>query len=177
MRLSVVTILNSRSEDLETILDLYDAAIEFQKTVFDKHWLGFDEDRVRSEIADGRLWKIVEDGDIACIFSVTYQDPIIWGENSRENAMYLHRIVTNPKFRGRGYVKLITAWAKAHARENGLRFVRMDTWGDNQKLIEYYRACGFRYVGDVTPDGSDSMPPHYRGIKLGLLEIDLNPQK
>ena len=88
--------------------------------------------------------------------------------------MYIHRIVTNPEFRGRGYVRAITGWSIEHARSRGLRFVRMDTWGDNLKLIDYYRDCGFRFLGLTTAMESPSMPKHYKGIELSLFEIDLH---
>ena len=166
-------IINASSNDVVVVFDLYDKAIEFQKTVFHKTWLGFDRELVDTEIAEGRLWKIVEDDRVACIFSVAYADPIIWGEHSHESAMYIHRIVTNPEFRGRGYVRAITEWAIDHANRNGLRFVRMDTWGDNQKLIDYYQSCGFKFLGLTTPEESPTMPKHYRGIDLSLFEIDL----
>jgi len=167
-------IVNATPIDVDVIFDLYDQAIEFQKTVFDKTWLGFDSKLIDTEIAEQRLWKIIEDtDDVACIFSVAYADPIIWGEHSHESAMYIHRIVTNPEFRGRGYVRAITDWAIDHARTNGLGFVRMDTWGDNQKLIDYYQLCGFKFLGLTTPAESPTMPKHYRGIDLSLFEIDL----
>jgi len=167
-------IVNANVNDVETIFELYDRAIEFQKTVFDKTWLGFDRGVVDTEIAERRLWKIVEGDDVACIFSIAYADPIIWGERSHESAMYIHRIVTNPEFRGRGYVRAITDWAREHARAKGLRFIRMDTWGDNQKLIDYYQQCGFKFLGLRTPAESPTMPKHYRGIDLSLFEIDLS---
>lgn len=167
-------IVNAATDDLDVIFDLYDKAIEFQKKVFDKHWLGFDAEMVGREISESRLWKITEDEDTVCIFSVAYEDPIIWGEDSGKSAMYIHRIVTNPEFRGRGYARIITEWAKEHARVKSLRFVRMDTWGDNEKLKEYYEGCGFEYKGLMTPAESDTLPKHYSGINLGLFEIDLS---
>jgi len=166
-------ILNANSADFDLIFELYEKAIEFQKLVFDKHWLGFDADLVRREIAENRLWKILEGDETACIYSVAYEDPVIWGENSGENAMYIHRIVTNPDFRGRGYVKAIVEWARGHAYENGLLYIRMDTWGDNLKLKEYYTGCGFEFKGVVWPAESKDLPKHYSAISLGLFEIDL----
>ena len=159
--------------DFDLVFGLYAKAIEFQKTVFDKQWLGFDADLIDREILEGRLWKIIEDGGVACIYSVAYEDPIIWGEGSDVGAMYIHRIVTNPEFRGRGYVRRIVVWARGHAAENAVRYVRMDTWADNLKLKDYYLACGFKWKGTVTPADSPTMPAHYRGIHLGLFEIDL----
>jgi ribosomal protein S18 acetylase RimI-like enzyme len=167
-------IVNAEREDIETIFDLYDMAIEFQKTVFDKTWLGFDRKMVETEIDEGRLWKIIEDDSIACIFSITYADPILWGERSHESAMYIHRIVTNPDFRGRGYVRVITDWARGHAADNDIRYIRMDTWGDNLKLLEYYQNCGFKFVGLTSPADSPTLPKHYSGISLSLFEIDLD---
>ena len=87
--------------------------------------------------------------------------------------MYIHRIVTNPKFRGRGYVAKIVDWAREHAAENDLRYIRMDTWADNLKLKDYYTGCGFEWKGTVSPEDSPTMPAHYRGIHLGLFEMDL----
>jgi RimJ/RimL family protein N-acetyltransferase len=165
---------NAEREDIKIILELYDKAIEFQKTVFDKPWLGFDVEFVNREIQEGRLWKITEAGLIANIFSVTYSDPMLWLGKSDDPAMYIHRIVTNPDFRGRGYVPAITEWAKSHARKKGLQFVRMDTWSDNQKLLDYYQNCGFKFLGTVAPEETSSLPPHYRGLTLALLEIDLD---
>ena len=81
--------------------------------------------------------------------------------------------MTDPQFRGRGYVQAITDWARLYAKGKGLRFVRMDTWSDNQKLLDYYQNCGFKFLGNVTPEESETLPPHYRGLSLALLEIDL----
>jgi len=169
-------IVNALDSDFDLIFDLYGKAIEFQKTVFDRHWLGFDADLVRREIDENRLWKILEGDDAACIFSVAYEDPVIWGEGSNESAMYIHRIVTNPDFRGRGYVKAIAEWARTHAYENALQYIRMDTWGDNLKLKDYYIGCGFEYKGVITPAESPTLPKHYSGITLGLFEIDLEKE-
>lgn len=166
-------IVNASASDIGLIFDLYDKAIEFQKTVFDKHWLGFDADLVRREIDENRLWKIQEGDETACIFSVAYDDPFIWGERSSDAAMYIHRIVTNPDFRGRGYVRSIVEWTRTHAYENALQYIRMDTWGDNMKLKDYYTGCGFEYKGVITPTPSPTLPKHYHGISLGLFEIDL----
>jgi ribosomal protein S18 acetylase RimI-like enzyme len=167
-------IVNADLEDIETIFDLYDRAIEFQKTKFDKHWLGFDVALVEREIRENRLWKIIENERIACIFSITFSDPLLWGEKEDNAAIYIHRIVTNPEFRGRGFVRIITNWAKDYARSIGKKFIRMDTWGDNRKLIDYYKDCGFDFLGLTTPAKTENLPKHYEGISLSLFEINLD---
>lgn len=167
--------VNADLEDIEAIFDLYDKAVEFQKTKSDKHWKGFDTALVENEIREKRLWKIVTGGgSIACIFSVAYSDPLIWGEKSSEPSLYIHRIVTNPLFRGRGFVKIIFAWAKEYGRKLGKKFIRMDTWADNQKLIDYYVESGFTFLGITTPGASKELPVHYEGISLSLFEFSLD---
>ena len=69
---------NSTPSDFNRIFELYDAAVEFQKTVFNKQWQGFEPSLVNQEIAENRQWKIVIDGEIACIFAITFNDFSIW---------------------------------------------------------------------------------------------------
>ncbi len=168
-----MTIKNSTPKDIDLIFALYDAAVAYQKTKFNKHWQPFDRDMVTAEIAEGRQWKIVEDGQVACVFAVAYNDPFIWGEKDREPSIYLHRIVTHPDFKGRNYVQEIIKWAHQHGKETGKQYIRLDTWGDNEELIAYYQQCGFRFLGVITPTQTDQLPKHYSAISLSLFEIKI----
>ena len=95
-----IQILNSTAEDLETIFEFYDMAVEHQKKVFNKHWQGFNVDLVKQEIAENRQYKILVDGKVASVFAVTFSDPQIWEEKDKDPSIYIHRIVTHPDFRG-----------------------------------------------------------------------------
>ncbi|PSK94294.1 GNAT family N-acetyltransferase [Taibaiella chishuiensis] len=161
----------STPADMPQIFALYDSAIAYQKTKFKRHWQPFDPALISREIAEGRQWKIMIDGHIACIFAIAFEDPFIWGERGSDPAVYLHRIVTRPGFKGNNYVRSIIAWAKVFCAGRGLRYIRMDTWGDNQELIDYYTQCGFNFLGRITPQATDSLPSHYAGITLSLFEI------
>ncbi len=165
-------IINSTPQDFDSIFKLYDAAVEYQKTVFHRQWQGFEPGLVETEIRENRQWKILVDEQIACIFAITFNDFAIWGERDQNDAIYIHRIVTNPDFRGGNFVRFITAWAKDYAGSLGKKYVRMDTWGDNEKLIGYYQKCGFNFLGIITPDYR-KLPKHYVGITLSLFEIEL----
>ena len=67
----------------------------------------------------------------------------------------------------------IINWAKAHAMEKDLQFLRMDTWGDNPALLNYYIKFGFELVRIVNPEDTSNLPAHYDCISLGLLEMKL----
>lgn len=167
-----MNIINSQPGDLQTIFHFYDLAVAYQKKVFNKHWEGFSKDLITMEIAENRQYKIVVDGNVAGIFAVTFNDPAIWKEQDHD-AIYIHRIVTHPDYRGSSLVNQIVQWAKQCAKENDLKYVRMDTWADNAKLSAYYVSCGFTLVGTVSVQDTDDLPKHYEGISLNLFEIVL----
>lgn len=167
-------ILQSLTTDLNTIFSLYDDAVAYQKTKFKKHWLPFDREMVKKEIEEARQWKIMEGDDVACVYAIAYEDPFIWAEKNADPAIYIHRIVSHSAFRGGGYVKKIIEWAKIHAKENNKKFIRMDTWGDNEALINYYVQCGFHFLGTITPQATEYLPKHYSSIFLSLFEIEVN---
>lgn len=165
-----IEVLNSQSTDIDIIFDFYDLAIAHQKKVFNKHWQGFSRELVQTEIAENRQYKILVNCEVACVFAVTFNDPLIWGDHDHDS-IYIHRIVTHPDFRGYAFVKEIIKWARQYCLDNDLKYIRMDTWADNEKLLDYYTSCGFEYVGVVTMQKTDGLPKHYEGISLSLFEI------
>lgn len=110
---------------------------------------------------------------MACIFAVEFSDPLIWKEKNGDPSIYLHRIVSHSSFRGNNFMLPIVEWAKDFGKENLLQFIRLDTWGDNPKLINYYVKSGFRHVGFTTPEPSPDLPKHYGGISLALFELTI----
>ncbi|RAJ03982.1 acetyltransferase (GNAT) family protein [Chitinophaga skermanii] len=166
-------ILNATQQDIPQIFELYDLGTQFQATVNSRQWQGFENELVTQDIQDLRLFKIVEGNEMACIFTLTFNDPQIWKEKSVDKAIYIHRIATNPAFRGRGYVKHIVDWAKTYCAQNDVDYIRMDTWSDNEKLRQYYVDCGFTYVGLSQIIPSPDLPSHYTFSEGSLFEIKL----
>jgi len=164
-------ILNSTQADINTIFKFYDIAIAYQKIKFNKHWLGFDKEMIEREINEKRQFKILVDGEVACIFAITFNDVAIWGDKNSAPSVYLHRIVTDNAFRGKNFVKVIIEWAVEYCIKNQKQFVRMDTWGDNQRLIGYYQSCGFTFLGLTGEMNAANLPKHYDSISLSLFEI------
>ncbi len=168
-----IEIINSTLADIDAIFDLYDKAIVYQKTKFHKHWQGFDRSLVTAEINEKRQFKIIIDQNIACIFAITYEDALIWEEKNIDPAIYIHRIVTNPAYRGNNFVKEIITWGKEFCKIQQKQFIRMDTWGDNKTLNNHYINCGFKFLGLTTLQKSDGLPKHYEGACLSLFEIEV----
>lgn len=166
-------IKHSTPEDIESIFKLYDQATAYQKTVTKKSWRGFKLAQVLNEINEGRHFIIWEGEDVACTFLITLDDEIIWKGKENDEAIYLHRIATNPVYRGKSYVQKIVAWAKTYAAENGQEFIRLDTHSGNEKINTYYKSCGFEYKGISHIEWTDDLPEHYKEGSFSLFEIVL----
>jgi ribosomal protein S18 acetylase RimI-like enzyme len=164
-------ILLSKPEDLDQLFQLYDAATAYQKEVGLKSWQGFDRSLVIQEIEAGRQYKIIVDNEIACVFLITDRDPLIWQEKDKDPSVYIHRIATHPKFRGKHFVKEIVKWVKQYALEHQKAFIRLDTGSGNERLNNYYRSCGFNYLGIVTLSDTGNLPAHYKDGSFSLFEM------
>ena len=166
-------IQNSSIEDVDFILELFRSATAYQKERFISHWPEFDREMVESEILENRQWKMIIHGEVVCIWATTFSDPLIWEDKDIDPSVYIHRITTNPNFRGKGLVKKIVEWSKNYATQNGMNFVRMDTVGENHKLIEHYTACGFDFLGLSRLKNTDGLPQHYHNAVVCLFELKL----
>lgn len=167
-------IIASSIEDMDCIFSFFESAIAYQKSHNYDLWPVFSRDLIKKEIEDGRNWKITDDKLTLGFFSVLYNDPIIWKERDKDPAVYLHRIVVNPQAKGLKLMTIIREWAIAHARECGKHYVRMDTWGNNENLRNYYISCGYQYIGQQYLENADGLPAHYGGSVLSLFEIKVD---
>lgn len=165
--------VNSTSADIDFTFGLFASAIEYQEKNGFQLWPKFSRQLIEREIEEKRHWKILEEETIVCVFSVMYNDPVIWKERDTEPSVYLHRIAINPLCKGKGMMKAIKVWAIKHAREKKMKYVRMDTWGNNENLRKYYISCGYNYIGQQYLTEIEGLPSHYGGSVLSLFQIQV----
>ncbi len=169
-----MTIMNSNLDDIPEIFRLYQLARDFQKIQFPENlWPEFDQDFIATEVIENRQFKIVIDNKIACIWAITYNDADIWEEKENNDAIYIHRIATNPEFRGNNFVQMIADWSKDFARKENKKFLRMDTCGQNDRLINHYKNCGFEFLGMKKLKDSSGLQAHYHNADVCFFEIEL----
>lgn len=167
-------IINSTWVDITEIFRLYAVASEFQKTKKTVVvWPNFDRSLVETELAEKRQFKLLIEDEVACVWAITFTDQQIWEERNEDTAVYIHRIATNPKFRGQNFINVIVAWAKEYAQSNGKQYVRLDTLGKNTRLIKHYTDAGFSFLGMFDLKNTDALPVHYQEAPVCLFEIDL----
>ncbi|MEH6513136.1 MAG: GNAT family N-acetyltransferase [Maribacter arcticus] len=169
-----MVVKNVSKEDIDKIFRLYNIASNYQKskkTVV--VWPDFDREMVSQEIVEHRQFKLLIDDEIACIWAITFSDAQIWGKRNEDPAIYIHRIATNPDFRGHNFVGAIVDWAKDYAKVHTKQFIRLDTIGDNTRLINHYCNYGFDFLGMFDLPNVDELPSHYKEGPVCLFEIDL----
>ena len=164
----------STPKNISEIFQLYGLATEYQKRIFPENtWPTFERELVETEIQEQRQFKMVIDGHVACVWAITFTDPQIWEERNSDPSIYIHRIATNPSFRGQRFVETIVEWARGYAKSHQKKFIRMDTCGDNQKLIKHYTNCGFDFLGMVRLKNADELPSHYQDADVCLFQINV----
>lgn len=168
-------ITNSTPEDIPEIFRLYQLATDFQKITFPgNQWPEFDQELIATEVKEHRQFKLLIENSIACIWAITFNDAQIWEEKDNNSSIYLHRIATNPEYRGNDFVRLIVDWAKVYAAKHNKQFIRMDTCGQNDRLINHYKKCGFEFLGIRKLKDTSELPPHYQNADVCLFEIELD---
>lgn len=166
-------ITQSKLADIDQILSLYDAATALQASKNMTQWPKIDRNLVILELSEGRQWKMVHQGQIVCVWVVAFEDPQIWGERSNQPSVFIHRIANHPQFRGRGFVGNIVDWAKDLYSDGPIQFIRLDTVGHNEGLIQVYTSHGFTLLDPVELEDTTGLPSHYNDGKVYLFEIEL----
>jgi ribosomal protein S18 acetylase RimI-like enzyme len=113
----------------------------------------------------------------AYIWVYVFNDEEIWGSKNEDPSIYIHRIATNPKFRGQNLVAKVIEWAKSYAIMNNKQYVRLDIAGENLGLIKLYTRNGFNFLGAVELENPKDLPSHYANKKICLFEIELTSKE
>lgn len=169
-----VTIQPSDAADLQAILEMYGHASALQREKEMVVWPEIPPSLVNHEIAEHRQWKMVIDDQIACVWVVAFDDPLIWGKKNEDAAVYIHRIATAPDFRGQGLVEFVVKAVDDMACKMRLDFMRLDTVGQNPGLIKHYTEHGFQFLGAHTLPSTEGLPGHYNDGPVLLFEREVN---
>jgi len=107
---------------------------------------------------------------VATITVDQHADPALWfPEDHPDDALYLHRMITNQSARGNEIGSALIDWASRLAVRNKLKWIRLDAWRSNRALWKYYTDRKFELVRVVDdPSGSGACFQRDATIQLGL---------
>ncbi len=169
-----IRIENTTADDWNDILWFFEKAMEQHGKKGYKVWEDFDRNRLKKDMENILQYKIMKHTVNLCFFSIQYSDPLIWREKDQHDALYLHRMVANPNFKGQKQFQKVVSWAKQFARTKKLRLLRMDTWADNTRIIDYYKSFGFEFIENYQTTNATELPIQNRNLNLALLELNLD---
>ena len=167
-----MTISNSNLSDIDRIFELYNSATDYMNSKKGVAWPKFKRDMIINEIENKLQWKLEIDKQIACIWAITLNDELIWGIDSNPS-LYVHRLATNPKFRGNRLAGHVFNWCHKYCIENKLNYIKMDTVGLNKGLINHYSRFGFDFLGTKKLKNTKNLPEHYKKDVVCLFQKEI----
>ncbi len=86
-------------------------------------------------------------------------------EASKDEYMVLHLLTVSPSAKGKGIGRKMLEFYEGYAKENGCKYLRMDTNARNVRARKIYAKYGFKEVGIMPCDFNG-----IKGVKLVCLE-------
>ncbi|WP_461297309.1 GNAT family N-acetyltransferase [Streptomyces harbinensis] len=146
------------SDDIPLILGMLDGAVEWLVARGRTGQWGTEPwsarpkavARVGEIVAQGEPWIAEIDGEPAGTLTLTpHPTPYVAAVDEPE--VYVHLLVTDRRFAGRGVGAALLEHALAEARRKEISLVRVDCYaGDDGRLVAYYRSRGFELVEHFT---------------------------
>ena len=164
---------NTTKADLPFIYWLYEQAIGWQAQNNFNVWKGYDKEILDREMKEGLQHKLMIENNIALVFSAIYNDKYLWHERDQDDAVYVHRLVVNPGFRGKRLFGEVFNWLIADAKNRKRKYLRLDTWGDNPKMIAYYASFGYRFIKNYSSGNDLELPIPHRNLFFALMEYEI----
>ena len=160
--------------DIPEVEKIYSEARAYQFQQSGYAWPVFSKSFIEKEIIDKRHFKVLDkDDEMAGVFSIVKAEPIIWNDKDGKEAIYLHRMAIRNSYRGKNIAKKVVDWAMVEAWKNKKKFIRIDTWANNEALTDYYRKLGFEWIGKKQLPPTSDLPEHYNNIEVNLFEMKL----
>lgn len=171
-----MNVITADPTQFKDVYDLLEGARQWHLANHPQAWPVFSREAVRQEIEEGRVFLFADGQGYVATLTVTDTDPLIW-DDAHEPALYLHKLTSRRDLPGRGIGAFVLRWARGHALARHKQFLRLDTWGANTRLRQYYEAQGFRLARTKTFPVDTPLPDHYRGVSMNLFEMHLTPQQ
>jgi GNAT superfamily N-acetyltransferase len=139
---------HAKAEDIETVESILEEARAWLHGRRVRQWLlPYPKSELVKDIARGEVYLAWIGNEPAGTMTLQPSDEVIWGEAS-DDALYIHRLAVRRKFAGREVGWQLLSWAEEAAASAGKCFLRLDCWGGNRRLCEYYRETGFESRGE-----------------------------
>lgn len=148
-------ITSPEEKDLPEIMSLVAACCEKMQNQGNFQW--YDEyptkEILLKDIENDTLFTVLDKGKIIGILALTYEEEpqysnIQWKDKDGK-ALEIHRMGVHPKYQGKGFGKKLFDYAKDYGKKKGYSSIRMDTYCENERMIELAEIQGYRRTGEI----------------------------
>lgn len=84
-----------------------------------------------------------------CSFILQWKDSVFWPEAPEKEAAYLHKFCVRREFAHQDMTKKVIEAIKQECRSRGVRYIRLDTGWNNEKVKKIYLDAGFQIVKKI----------------------------
>ncbi len=104
----------------------------------------YTHDYFCEKIKDESFFVAIEDNQLIGAIAL-FENDHRW--NDKASALYIHHLVSDPNYPGVG--KYLISFSEEYAKQNEVKFLRLDSQKGNEKLSDFYQSLGFLIVGEI----------------------------
>ncbi|WEG14365.1 GNAT family N-acetyltransferase [Pullulanibacillus sp. KACC 23026] len=158
MQTQNLTVHQCTMADYETVKALLYETARWLKEKEMNQWqditTGARDLKIKAGIEAGETFLFYKEGCLAGTIVLQEKpgewDLDLWKEKLEDetSSLFIHRIATDRHFGGQGIGAAMLEWAAEYGRKHPtFKWLRLDCVGHNVRLNDFYKSCGFTYVG------------------------------
>ncbi len=101
-------------------------------------------DKLGEHVEKGMFWLAKVGDEFAGCIRYQVSDLEYWDDIPHQDSAFVHRVAVRRKFAGQGISAKMIEWAKAKAKSEGKKYLRLDC-ANREKLRKVYEGFGFKF--------------------------------
>ncbi|WP_150916032.1 GNAT family N-acetyltransferase [Robertmurraya sp. DFI.2.37] len=151
-------IRKGKSEDLYTLMEIVKETVKIMEEEENDQWNETypNMEIFAADVQNSSLFVMEENGEIIGSITVDRNEPVEYGQISWRYfgpAYTFHRLVVNPFARKNGAASNLIRYAEKVAIENGIPYLRIDTYSLNVKAQRLFTKLGYQKAGEMSFHG------------------------
>ncbi|WP_026583879.1 GNAT family N-acetyltransferase [Bacillus sp. J33] len=150
-------IRKGKKQDLEEIMNIVKKTVDIMESENNDQWnRTYPQDKdFMDDIEEGSLYTAVLNGIVVGSITVDQNQAEEYHgtEWRRDEPCYVfHRLAVDPQIRGKGIASKLISFAENYAVEQGVPYMRTDTYSLNKKAQSLFEKNGYIKVGKIYMD-------------------------